>query len=182
MVHWDYVLDLRPEPGGAELHAARPAVRAVLRSRSVPRRVWRHASPASGRHTSASYDDNHGNWFDGGKRYTPHVPPDATRQAVLVALRSTTRARAALIDNPQQVADKSSRMPDLAKNARRARSICTWGLHPAPRGQGKERNPDDPGKGLVRGTPPAVRADGSLPRRLVEASGHRARPGKPEHP
>ncbi|MQR00994.1 DUF1254 domain-containing protein [Glaciimonas soli] len=63
-----------------------------------------------------SYHDQHGNWFDGAKTYKLRVPPNQPAKQFWSLTVYDTRTRC-LIDNKQGIGDKSSRMPELEKNA-----------------------------------------------------------------
>jgi hypothetical protein len=62
----------------------------------------------------ATYKDKDGDWLDGGKNYTLHVPPDAPAETFwsMTVYEVSTRT---LINNQYEIADRSSRM-DLAMN------------------------------------------------------------------
>ena len=90
-----------------------------------------------------AYHDQHGNWFDGGRQYVLHVPPDPPAKQFWSLTLYDTRTRS-LIDNPQRVGDKSSRMPDLAKNA--DGSVDLYMGPTAPKGREKNWIPTIPGK------------------------------------
>jgi hypothetical protein len=61
-----------------------------------------------------TYKDKDGDWLDGGKNYTLHVPPDAPAETFwsMTVYEVSTRT---LINNQYEIADRSSRM-DLAMN------------------------------------------------------------------
>lgn len=82
-----------------------------------------------------TYHDPDGNWFDGGRNYTLHVPPDAPARQFwsLTIYDAHTRG---LIDNREQVGDKSSRTPDLIKNPDGSVDLYIGPAAP----QGKEKN------------------------------------------
>jgi hypothetical protein len=112
--HWDYVLTFDPsqeEPNFTQLDR-RSAwfYEAVTASKGMAMRV-----AGLGQAYLGAYHDAAGNWFDGAKNYTLRVPPDAPAKQFWSLTIYDTRTRC-LIDNAQGVADKSSRMPDLAKN------------------------------------------------------------------
>jgi len=73
-------------------------------------------TPGLGQVYLGSYKDKDGNWLDGANTYRLHVPPDAPVKQFwsLTIYEVDTRS---LIQNQQQIADRSSRQPDLAKNA-----------------------------------------------------------------
>jgi hypothetical protein len=72
-------------------------------------------TPGRGQIYLGTYKDKAGNWLDGGKSYRLRVPanPPAKDFWSVTVYDVGTRA---LIDNPQKIADRSSRM-DLKKNA-----------------------------------------------------------------
>jgi hypothetical protein len=82
---------------------------AVGTSRAMVTRI-----PGVGQAYLAAYRDGRGEWLDGGKTYRLHVPPDVPAKQFwsLTAYDVDTRS---LINNPQQVADRSSRM-DMVRN------------------------------------------------------------------
>jgi hypothetical protein len=90
-----------------------------------------------------AYHDQHGNWFAGGRQYVLHVPPDPPAKQFWSLTLYDTRTRS-LIDNPQRVGDKSSRMGDLAKNA--DGSVDLYMGPTAPKGREKNWIPTIPGK------------------------------------
>ena len=63
-----------------------------------------------------SYKAKDGNWLDGANTYRLHVPPNAPVKQFwsLTVYDVDTRS---LVQNQQQIADRSSRQPDLVKNA-----------------------------------------------------------------
>lgn len=73
-------------------------------------------NPGAGQVCLGAYRDKEGEWFDGGKNYKLTLPanPPAKQFWSLMVYDSLTRC---LIDNPQEIAGKSPRMPDLQKNA-----------------------------------------------------------------
>jgi hypothetical protein len=99
-------------------------------------------TPGVGSVYLGSYKDHDGNWLDGANTYRLHVPPDApVKQFWSLTLYDVdTRA---LIQNEQQVADRSSRQ-DLVKNADGSVDLYVGPKAPA----GFERNwiPSVPGK------------------------------------
>ena len=68
--------------------------------------------PGEGQAYLGLYHDPQGNWFDGGKNYMLHVPPGVPAKQFW-SLTIYDAHNRTLIDNPQQVGDKSSRMPNL---------------------------------------------------------------------
>jgi hypothetical protein len=62
-----------------------------------------------------SYYDANGDWLDGGRNYTLHVPADVPAQLFWSATVYSVDTRC-LIDNPQSRGDRGSRDPDLTRN------------------------------------------------------------------
>ena len=89
-------------------------------------------TPGLGQAYLGAYQDKNGNWFDGGKSYRLHVPPDAPAKLFwsLTIYDLLTRV---LIDNGKGIADRSSRA-GLAK-IQTVRSTSTWALLPLPASQ-----------------------------------------------
>lgn len=140
--HWDYVLTFDPsqeEENFSQLDR-RSAwfYEAVTSSKGMAMRV-----AGLGQAYLGAYHDAAGNWFDGAKNYTLHVPPNPPAKQFWSLTVYDTRSRC-LIDNPQGIADKSSRMPDLVKNADGSVDLYMGPAAPA----GKEKNwiPTVPGK------------------------------------
>lgn len=73
-------------------------------------------TPGLGQAYLGSYHDGAGQWFDGAKNYKLRVPPNPPAKQFWSLTIYDTRTRC-LIDNPQGIADRSSRMPGLVKNA-----------------------------------------------------------------
>jgi hypothetical protein len=99
-------------------------------------------TPGVGQAYLGAYQDNAGNWFDGGKSYRLHVPsnPPAQQFWSLTVYDSLSRV---LIDNGKDIADRSSRA-DLLKNQDGSVDIYMGPTSPA----GFEKNwiPTIPGK------------------------------------
>ncbi len=74
------------------------------------------STPGVGQVYLGSYKDKDGNWLDGASTYRLHVPPNAPVKQFwsLTIYDVDTRS---LINNQQKLADRSSRQPDLARNA-----------------------------------------------------------------
>ncbi|HEX5024557.1 MAG TPA: DUF1254 domain-containing protein [Agriterribacter sp.] len=91
-------------------------------------------TPNLGQAYLGAYEDNEGNWLDGGSNYTLHIPanPPAVNFWSVTLYDAATRC---LIDNPQKNADLSSRK-DLIKNADGSVDLFFGPTAPA----GKEKN------------------------------------------
>jgi hypothetical protein len=87
--------------------------------------------------------DKDGDWLDGGNAYRLHVPPNAPAKQFwsLTVYDVATRC---LINNKEQLADRSSRQPDLVKNA--DGSVDLYVGPQAPKGFEKNWIPTVPGK------------------------------------
>lgn len=72
-------------------------------------------TPGVGQAYLGSYTDGAGEWLDGGRDYTLHVPADAPAKLFwsVTVYDVTTRC---LIDNEQQRGDRGSRDPELVRN------------------------------------------------------------------
>ena len=121
-------------------------------------------TPGVGSIYLASYADKDGDWLEGGKSYTLHVPanPPAEQFWSVAVYSWDTRT---LIDNKQKRSAQSSRQ-DLIKNA--DGSVDLYYGPTAPEGQREELGADHPGPGLV-GLPALLRADRGL---LQQELGH----------
>jgi hypothetical protein len=71
-------------------------------------------TPGVGQVYLGTYQDKNGDWLDGAKNYRLRIPPNAP-VAQFWSMTVYDVATRALIDNPTQQADRSSRM-DLQKN------------------------------------------------------------------
>jgi hypothetical protein len=89
------------------------------------------------------YRDKDGDWLDGATTYRLHVPPNAPVKQFwsLTVYDVATRC---LIDNKEQLADRSSRQADLVKNA--DGSVDIYVGPKAPAGFEKNWIPSVPGK------------------------------------
>lgn len=100
-------------------------------------------TPGLGQVYLGSYKDREGNWLDGANTYRLRVPPDAPVKQFwsLTIYDVDTRS---LVQNPQQIADRSSRQPDLVRNADGSVDLYVGPTTPA----GFERNwiPSVPGR------------------------------------
>ncbi len=100
-------------------------------------------TPGIGQVYLGSYKDKDGNWLDGANTYRLHVPPNAPVEQFwsLTIYDVDTRS---LINNPQQLADRSSRQSDLLKNA--DGSVDLYVGPAAPKGFEKNWIPSVPGR------------------------------------
>ena len=73
-------------------------------------------TPGKGRAYLAAYTGSDGQWLDGGRDYTLHVPADVPAATFWSATVYDVRTRC-LIDNEQQRGDRGSRDEDLIRNA-----------------------------------------------------------------
>lgn len=143
--HWDYVLTFDPsqeEPNFTQLdNRSAWFYEAVTSSKGMATRI-----AGVGQAYLGAYHDSEGNWFDGGRHYKLRVPPDPPAKQFWSLTVYDTRTRC-LIDNPHQIADRSSRMPDLVKND--DGSVDLYIGPTAPAGHEKNWIPTVPGKGWV---------------------------------
>lgn len=72
-------------------------------------------TPGVGQAYLGSYTDGAGEWLDGGRDYTLHVPADVPAKLFWSATVYDVATRC-LIDNEQQRGDRGSRDPDLVRN------------------------------------------------------------------
>jgi len=100
-------------------------------------------TPGLGQVYLGAYKDKDGNWLDGAKIYRLHVPPNAPVKQFwsLTIYEVDTRS---LIQNQQQIADRSSRQPDLVKNA--DGSVDLYVSPAAPKGLEENWIPSVPGR------------------------------------
>jgi len=100
-------------------------------------------TPGLGQVYLGAYKDRDGNWLDGANTYRLHVAPNAPVKQFwsLTIYEVDTRS---LIQNKQQIADRSSRQPDLLKNA--DGSVDLYVGPSAPKGFEKNWIPSVPGR------------------------------------
>ncbi len=100
-------------------------------------------TPGVGQVYIGSYKDKDGDWLDGANAYRLHVPPNAPVKQFwsLTIYDVDTRS---LIDNRQQIGDRSSLQPDLLKNA--DGSVDLYVGPTAPKGLEKNWIPSVPGR------------------------------------
>ena len=111
---WENVIGWSPSHETTHYHQldelSTYAYEAVVTTRAMVARI-----PGVGQAYLGAYRDAQGEWLDGGKTYRLRVPPNVPAKQFwsLTAYDVDTRS---LIDNPQQISDRSSRM-DLVSNA-----------------------------------------------------------------
>jgi hypothetical protein len=140
--HWDYVITLDPSQdlaGYSQLdERAAWFYEAVFLTKGMISKT-----PGVGQTYLGAYRDKDGHAFDGGQNYRLHVPPNPpAKQFWSVTLYDAdTRA---LVQNKEEIADRSSRQPDLVKNSDGSVDIY---LGPtAPKGFEKNYIPTVPGR------------------------------------
>lgn len=112
--NWDYVIMFDPFQEAANYtqidQRAKYFYEAVTTTKGMVTRT-----PGLGQAYLGAHVDAAGKWLDGGLSYTLHVPADVPAKLFwsVTVYDSLTRV---LIDNPQQIADKSSRT-DIVKNS-----------------------------------------------------------------
>ena len=113
--HWDYVIMADPAqdlPNYSQLdERAAYFYEGIFLTRAMMSKT-----PGFGQAYLGGYRDKDGHAFDGGQNYHLHVPPNVpAKQFWSVTLYDVdTRC---LVQNKEQIADRSSRMPGLVKNA-----------------------------------------------------------------
>jgi hypothetical protein len=100
-------------------------------------------TPGLGQVYLGTYKDKEGNWLYGANTYRLHVPPNAPVKQFwsLTIYEVDTRS---LIQNKQQIADRSSRQPDLVKSP--DGSVDLYVGPTAPKGFEKNWIPSAPGR------------------------------------
>ena len=126
-------------------------------------------TPGVGSVYLGTYKDKDGDWLDGANTYRLHVPPNAPVKQFwsLTVYDVATRC---LINNKEQLADRSSRQPDLVKNA-----DGSVDLYVGPKRAGGLREELDSQRarqGVVSVLPP-LRPDRSALRSDVDSAGFR---------
>ena len=125
-------------------------------------------TPGVGQAYLGSYSDTAGEWLDGARSYTLHVPADPPAKLFWSATVYDVATRC-LIDNEQQRGDRGSRDPDLAVND--DGSVDLW-FGPDPAGERRvELDPDHPRQALVLLLPP-LRPARAVLRPQLEARRH----------
>jgi hypothetical protein len=140
--HWEYVIMLDPAqdlPGYSQLdERAAYFYEGILMTRAMV-----STTPGVGQAYLGAYRDKEGHAFNGANTYHLRVPPNPpAKQFWSITLYDIdTRA---LIQNEEQIADRSSRMPDLVKNA--DGSVDLYFGPTAPKGFEKNWIPTVPGR------------------------------------
>ena len=139
---WDYVIMADPAqdlPGYSQLDERA----AYFYEGIFLTRAMNSKTPGFGQAYLGGYRDKDGHAFDGGQSYRLHVPPNPpAKQFWSITLYNVdTRC---LIQNKEQIADRSSRMPDLVKNA--DGSVDLYFGPTAPKGFEKNWIPTVPGQ------------------------------------
>jgi hypothetical protein len=113
--HWEYVIVADPAqdlPGYSQLdERAAYFYEGIFLTRAMMSRT-----PGFGQAYLGGYRDKDGHAFDGGQTYHLHVPPNVPAKQFWSITLYDVETRC-LIQNKEQIADRSSRMPDLGKNA-----------------------------------------------------------------
>lgn len=139
--HWDYVIMADPAqdlPDYSQLdERGAYFYEAVALSKGMVTRT-----PGVGQAYLGSYRDRNGHAFDGGKSYRLRVPPNPPARQFWSVTVYDTQTRG-IIQNPQQIADRSSRQ-ELVANA--DGSVDVYFGPTAPRGFEKNWIPTVPGR------------------------------------
>ena len=113
--HWDYVIMANPAqdlPNYSQLdERAAYTYEAIALSKAMVSR-----SPGIGQAYLGSYRDKEDHAFDGARSYRLHVPPNPPAKQFWSVTVYDVDTRC-LIQNKEEIADRSSRQPDLVKNA-----------------------------------------------------------------
>jgi hypothetical protein len=140
--NWDYVIMVDPRqdlPGFSQLdERAAYTYEAVLMSQAMVTKT-----PGLGQTYLASYRDSNGAPFDGASTHRLHVPPNPPAKQFWSVTLYDLNTRS-LIQNKEQLADRSSRQPDLLNNA--DGSVDLYFSPTAPKGFEKNWIPTVPGQ------------------------------------
>jgi hypothetical protein len=141
--HWVYVLELKDPNQEDENYTQLDQRTAWFYEAVTVSKGMMSRTPGLGQAYLGAYHDKAGSWFDGGKTYKLRVPSNPPAKQFWSLTIYDTRTRC-LIDNPQNIADKSSRLPDLAKNTDGSVDLYVGPVSPA----GGEKNwiPTIPGR------------------------------------
>ncbi len=140
--HWDYVI--MPDPAQDLADYSQLDERAAYTYEAVAlSKAMVSKTPGAGQAYLGSYRDKAGHAFDGANSYRLHVPanPPAKQFWSVTLYDVDTRT---IIQNKEQIADRSSRQPDLVKNA--DGSVDLHFGPAAPKGFEKNWIPTVPGK------------------------------------
>jgi hypothetical protein len=112
--HWDNALALDPSQE-AEFYTQLDERAAWFYEAGATSKGMVTRTPGLGQVYLGAYKDKNGDWLDGANTYRLHVPPNAPVKQfwALTIYEVDTRS---LIRNRQQIAERSSRQPDLVKN------------------------------------------------------------------
>jgi hypothetical protein len=141
--HWEYVLGFDPSQESQYYtqldERANWFYQAVTATKGMATKT-----PGVGQAYLGASADKNGEWLDGGKPYRLHVPPNPPAKLFwsVTVYDALTRV---LIDNPQGVADRSSRQ-DLTKNSDGSVDIYFGPQQPSATGAAKNWIPTLPGK------------------------------------
>ena len=140
--HWDYVIMADPAQDLKD-YSQLDERAAYFYEGIFLTRAMMSKTPGFGQAYLGGYLDKDGRPFDGGQNYRLHVPPNVpAKQFWSVTLYDVdTRC---LIQNKEQIADRSSRQPDLVKNA--DGSVDLYFGPAAPKGFEKNWIPTVPGQ------------------------------------
>lgn len=140
--HWDYVIMADPAqdlPDYSQLEErAAYFYEAVALSKGMVSKT-----PGQGQAYLGSYRDKSGHAFDGGKNYRLRVPPNAPAGQFWSVTVYDTATRS-LVQNKQQIADRSSRQKELKANA--DGSVDIYFGPTAPKGMESNWIPTVPGR------------------------------------
>ncbi|MFC7286765.1 DUF1254 domain-containing protein [Herminiimonas glaciei] len=113
---WVYVLELKDPDQEDDYYTQLDQRTAWFYEAVTASKGMMSRSAGLGQAYLGSYHDKAGHWLDGSKTYRLRVPPNPPAKQFWSLTVYDTRTRC-LIDNPQGIGDKSSRMPELVKNA-----------------------------------------------------------------
>lgn len=114
-VHWHFSLCLDPSQE-AEYYTQLDERAAWFYEAVTTSKGMVTKTPGLGQVYLGSYKDKNGDWLDGASSYRLHVPPNAPAKQFwsLTIYDVDTRS---LVENQQQIADRSSRQSNLVRNA-----------------------------------------------------------------
>jgi len=140
--HWDYVIMADPAQDLKD-YSQLDERAAYFYEGIFLTRAMMSTTPGFGQAYLGAYRDKNGHAFDGGQSYHLHVPPNPpAKQFWSITLYDVdTRC---LIQNKEQIADRSSRMPELVKNV--DGSVDLFFAPVSPKGFEKNWIPTVPGR------------------------------------